>query len=312
MDYRRFDLNLLVVLDALLEQGGVSAAARKLGMSQPNVSFALTKLRSQFGDDLLVREGNTMRPTALGETLRMPIRRILRDVKEDILSERSFDPATAKRRFVISTSDIGELVFLPRLMAELALRAPGVSLGSRTMTPSELSQAMADGEVDLAIGYFPDLGGSNFLTQKLFDHPFVCIARADHPEARPNWALETFLDLGHIVVAQRGRSQELFEQRLKEKNLSRHIALQSPHFMSVPLLVAGSDLISTVPEAVGAIFATMAPLRLVEPPLETPFISLQQFWHRRVHDDAPVRWLRNLIAELFLNRDPSQERSLNA
>lgn len=312
MDYRRFDLNLLIVLDALLEQGGVSAAARKLGMSQPNVSFALTKLRSQFRDDLLVRSGNAMRPTALGETLRVPIRRILREVEEEVLCERSFDPATARRCFVISTSDIGELVFLPRLMAELALRAPGVTLRSRTMTPAELDQAMAEGEVDLALGFFPDLRGSNFLTQKLFDHPFICIARADHPKARPHWTLETFLGLGHIVVAQRGRSQELFEQRLKERNLSRRIALQSPHFMSVPLLVAGSDLISTVPEAVGVIFATMAPLRLIEPPMESPLISLQQFWHRRVHDDAALRWLRSLIAELFLNRDPSPERSADA
>ncbi|MBT0669203.1 LysR family transcriptional regulator [Novosphingobium profundi] len=308
MDYRRFDLNLLVVLDALLEQGGVSAAARKLGMSQPNVSFALTKLRAQFGDELLVRSGNAMKPTALGETLRGPIRRVLNGVQEEVLAERSFDPATSERRFVISTSDIGELVFLPRLMAELARRAPGVTLRSRSMTPGELAQAMAEGEVDLALGYFPDLDGSQFLTQKLFDHPFACIARAGHPLVRPGWSLATFLELGHIAVAQRGRSQELFEECLKARGLSRRIALQSPHFMSVPLLVAGSDLISTVPEAVGAIFATMAPLQLIDPPLTSPRINLQQFWHRRVHEDPAVRWLRSLIAELFLGRDPSPER----
>lgn len=285
MDYRRFDLNLLVVLDTLLEERGVNATARRLGMSQPNVSFALTKLRARFGDALLVRAGNAMQPTALAEGLRDPLRRMLNLLEGEILAERDFDPARAHRRFVISTSDIGELVFLPRLMMELALHAPGVTLESRSMTPAELERAMADGEVDLALGYFPDLRGGNFLTQKLFDHPFTCIARRDHPKALPGWSLETFLSLGHIVVAQRGRSQELFEANLAGQGHVRRIQLQSPHFMSVPLLVAGSDLVSTVPAAVGAIFATMAPLRLIDPPLPSPMISIQQFWHRRVHDD---------------------------
>jgi len=307
MDYRRFDLNLLVVLDTLLEERGVNATARRLGMSQPNVSFALTKLRARFDDALLVREGNTMQPTALAETLRDPLRRMLTTLEGEILAERAFDPARAERRFVISTSDIGELVFLPRLMAELALRAPGVTLESRSMTPIELERAMVDGAVDLALGYFPDLGGTNFLTQKLFDHPFTCIARHDHAEAVPGWSLDTFLALGHIVVAQRGRSQELFEANLARQGYKRRIQLQSPHFMSVPLLVAGSDLVSTVPSAVGAIFATMAPLRLIDPPLPSPMINIQQFWHRRVHDDPAGQWLRGLIAELFLGRDPSPE-----
>lgn len=305
MNYRHFDLNLLIVLAALLEEGGVSATARRLGMSQPNVSFALSKLRAQFDNELLVRVGNTMQPTALGESLREPLRKLLASLEDEVFAERTFDPARSDRRFIISTSDIGEMVFLPRLMAELALRAPGVTLASRSMAPDELQHAMADGVVDLALGYFPDLGGSNFLTQKLFDHPFACIARADHPEARVDWSLETYLGLGHIVVAQRGRSQELFEGRLREMGLSRRIQLQSPHFMSVPLLVAGSDLISTVPAAVGGIFATMADLKVIAPPLPSPMISLQQFWHRRAQDDPAVLWLRRLIAELFLGRDPS-------
>ncbi|MFK4872541.1 LysR family transcriptional regulator [Novosphingobium sp. ZW T3_23] len=305
MNYRHFDLNLLVVLHSLLEERGVNATARRLGMSQPNVSFALNKLRSRFEDELLIRVGNSMQPTALGESLRLPLQKMLASLEGEIFAQRTFEPECSDRRFTISTSDIGELVFLPRLMAELAGRAPGITLESRSMAPDELQAAMAEGEVDLALGYFPDLDGNNFLTQKLFDHPFACIARADHPEARAGWSLETYLGLGHIVVAQRGRSQELFEARLREMGLSRRVQLQSPHFMSVPLLVAGSDLISTVPAAVGGIFATMAHLKVIAPPLPSPMINLQQFWHRRAQDDPAVLWLRRLIAELFLGRDPS-------
>lgn len=305
MDYRRVDLNLLVVLDALLDECGVTATSRRLGMSQPNVSFALTKLRAQFADELLVRVGNRMQPTTLAESLRDPLRRFLAVIEGEILVDRNFYPLESDRRFVVSTSDIGELVFLPRLMEQLALEAPGITLECRSMSPVELAKAMAEGAVDLALGYFPDLKGSGFLTQTLFSHPFTCIARQNHPLARPGWSLEDFLSLGHIVVAQRGRSQELFEGRLEQLGLARRIQLLSPHFMSVPLLISGSDLISTVPAAVGEVFATMAPLQLLSPPMDTPMISIQQFWHRRVHDDPAIRWLRGLIARFFLNQDPS-------
>lgn len=305
MNYRHFDLNLLVVLHALLEERGVNATARRLGMSQPNVSFALSKLRAQFSDELLIRVGNSMRPTALGKSLEQPLGKMLASLDGEIFAPRTFDPEGSDRCFTISTSDVGELVFLPRLMSEIARRAPGITLKSRSMTPGELQTGMEDGTVDLALGYFPDLDGNNFLTQKLFDHPFACIARADHPDVNLGWSLNTYLGLGHIVVAQRGRSQELFEARLREMGVSRRIQLQSPHFMSVPLLVAGSDLVSTVPAAVGGIFATMAHLKVIAPPLPSPIISIQQFWHRRAQDDPSVLWLRRLIAELFLGRDPS-------
>lgn len=140
---------------------------------------------------------------------------------------------------------------------------------------------------------------------QLFEHPFTCIAREDHPAIGESWSLETFLGLGHIVVSQSGRSQELFEAKLQSMGLSRRIQLKSPHFMSVPLLVGQSDLISTVPKAVGVIFARTAPLRLIAAPFETPSILLQQHWHLRSQDDPAAIWLRALIARLFKGRDPS-------
>lgn len=305
MDYRRLDLNLLVVLDALLGERGVHATARRLNMSQPNVSFALGKLRQFFQDQLLVRIGNSMHPTPMGDRLREPVRRILEMVDADLLGLPVFDPLNAERCFSISTSDIGELVFLPTLLEVLKERAPRATLRSHSMPPHELERAMSDGVVDMALGYFPDLQGSNFLCQTLFEHPFSCIVRKDHPDVGDALSLEQFLGLGHILVSQKGRSQELVEIRMHQLGLSRRIQLQSPHFMSVPLLVAGSDLISTVPHAVAAIFATMAPLKLLPPPFETPLISLQQFWHRRVDRDPAIVWFRSLVAELFLGRDPS-------
>ena len=305
MDYRALDLNLLVVLDALLEERGVNATARRLRISQPNASFALSKLRAFFDDELLVRQGNRMQPTPTGERLREPVRRILSTVDSELFKAPSFDPMASVRRFTISTSDIGELVFLPTLMAALQERAPSTTLRCHSMSPDALQRAMADGVVDVALGYFPDLDGAAFYKQKLFEHPFVCVVREGHPTVADALSLDQFLELGHVVVAQEGRSQELFERTLHQNGLTRHIQLQSPHFMSAPLLIAGSDLITTVPRAVGTTYAKLTGLRLLPPPLEIPPIELQQFWHRRVHHDPAVQWFRALVAELFLGRDPT-------
>lgn len=305
MDYRALDLNLLVVLDALLEERGVNATARRLKISQPNVSFALSKLRTFFGDDLLVRQGNRMQPTPTGERLRDPVRRILATVDTELFRTPSFDPDRSERLFTISTSDIGELVFIPKLMDALSRQAPNASIRCYSMKPDELERAMADGIVDVALGYFPDLDGAAFYKQKLFEHPFVCVVRSDHPTVGSSISLDQFLKLGHAVVSQEGRSQELFERTLAQRGLSRRIRLQSPHFMSVPLMIAKSDLITTVPRAVGTTYAELTGLRLLPPPLAIPPIELQQFWHRRVHHDPTIVWLRSLIARLFLGRDPS-------
>lgn len=165
---------------------------------------------------------------------------------------------------------------------------------------------MADGSVDLALGYFPDLAGNAFYQQKLFEHRFTCLVRRGHPAIKDTLSMEQFLAADHVVVAQEGRSQEIFEKRMAEMKLGRRVLLQSPHFMSTPLLVAHSDLIATVPRAVGRAYCRMAPLRLLAPPMKIPAIPLRQFWHRRVQGDPSVTWLRECIAKLFLRNDPSE------
>lgn len=306
MNSTGLDLNLLRVLSALFEEGQTTKAAARLSLSQPAISHALAKLRTSLGDELFVREHNVMKPTPYAESIREPVRRLLEIVAREIAHERDFQPATTRRRFTLSTSDIGELVFLPELLRSFAALAPHATIRSLSMPPDELAVAMADGSVDLALGYFPDLSGSSFYQQKLFQHRFTCLVRRDHPVIGDVLTLEQFLAADHVVVAQEGRSQEIFEQRMTELRLERRVLLQSPHFMSTPLLVAHSDLIATVPRAVGRAYCRIAPLRLLAPPIRIPAIPLKQFWHRRVHNDPAVAWLRELIAALFLRNDPSE------
>jgi len=306
MNYREIDLNLLLILDAMYDTGSTTLVAERLKVSQPTVSFSLGKLRDVFGDELFVRHGASMQPTPLAESIREPVRRVIETVRFDILRERAFDPASAERTFSLSASDIGELVFLPRLLEQLTVSAPRLNLRSLSMSPAELREAMTTGGVDLAIGYFPDLTGAGFFQQKLFEHAFTCLVRADHPVIGDRISMKQFLAADHVVVMQEGRSQEIAERRMAEMGLDRHIVLRSPHFMSVPHLVATSNIISIVPRAVGRAFMHTGRLKLLEPPFKIPSIELKQFWHRRVHTDPGVLWLRNLIARLYLNHDPSE------
>ncbi|MRW89772.1 LysR family transcriptional regulator [Duganella sp. FT80W] len=294
-----FDLNLLPVALAIYEEGSVSGAARKLGMSQPSVSVALNKLRTSLGDPLFVRTTQGMEPTPRAVTLVGPTRDILQRVQTEVLANEQFTPATTERKFTLALSDIGEMTFLPRLLELLRAEAPGASLSSVSMPPAELALALEHGEVDLAIGYFPDLKNRNIFQQRLFSHSFICLLSASHPHKSPRMTLQQFLKMGHAVIRAEGRSQELFEQFLTRKRIQRRVVLETPHFMSIPFLIAGSDLVATVPRAVGESFAQFADIKLVEPPLDIPSFDLKQHWHRKYAKDGANVWLRGVMATLF-------------
>jgi DNA-binding transcriptional LysR family regulator len=309
MNIRKLDLNLLLLLDGLLTTGNLSAVARKLSMSQPRASAGLSTLRYFFKNDLFVRTGRGLRPTPFAQGLALPIREIIDKVNHEILVKPSFDPQRTDRVFTLTMQDIGEVIFLPPLIQALHARAPHACLRCLSLPYSGLNAALEEGVTDLAIGYFPDLTEPATFSQQLFDHPFACIVRQDHPDVGDSLTLEQFLALEHLVVAQEGRSQEIFENRILELNLKRRILLQVPHFMSVPRLIAGTDMISVVPFSLATWFARTFGLRIVAPPVEVPLIPLKQFWHRRMHEDPAVTWLRSLVAEQLVNRDPSEAMS---
>ncbi|MES2260013.1 MAG: LysR family transcriptional regulator [Pseudomonadota bacterium] len=294
-----FDLNLLPVALAIYEERSVSGAARKLGMSQPAVSVALNKLRKSLGDPLFVRTAQRMEPTPRALSLVSPTRDILQRLQADVLASEEFDPASTNRKFTLALTDIGEMTFLPRLLDRLRRDAPGASISSVSLSPPELALALEQGDVDLAVGYFPDLKNRNFFQQRLFSHTFVCLMSATNPYRAKKLTMEQFLKMGHAVIKAEGRSQELFEQFLVRKRIERRVVLSTPHFMSIPFLIASSDLMATVPRAVGESFAQFAAIKLVEPPLEIPRFDLKQHWHRKFAKDGANAWLRAVVAELF-------------
>jgi DNA-binding transcriptional LysR family regulator len=294
------DLNLIPYLVALEEMRNVSRAAERLGVSQPRVSTALGKLREYFGDPLFVRTSRGMEPTPRALALIPAAREALARIEKGMLDTQDFDPATSTQTFSLALSDVGEIVFLPRLLQLFAERAPRANLRSVSVTPAQVERGLESGDIDLAVGYFPDLSGNNFFQQRLFTHRFICLMRSDHPLASAPLTLDQFTALGHAVVRAEGRSQEVLEQYLAKKRIRRRAVLETPHFMSLPFILARTDLIATVPHAIGfAYVSEHASITLVEPPLPLPRFDLRQHWHRKFHNDPRTGWLRGVVAELF-------------
>lgn len=298
MDLRSVDMNLLVVFDALVRQRSVTRAAEALGLSQPATSAALARLRAFFDDPLFVKAGTEMRPTPRAAQMAAAVRQVLDLVMDEVLQARRFDAATTERAFTLLMPDIGEINFLPRLLARLANDAPGVRLRTRSLPRHEAALALDSGEVDLAIGYYPDLHRDGLFRQYLLHNEHVCIVRREHPHIGQRLTLKQFLAAPHAVVRPDGRAH-VFEQFLQAGGWTRPVQLEVSHFASLQPIIAGSDLVATVPQALAEAWARHGEIRIVPVPMKVPIVEVHQFWHRRMQKDAAHAWLRALVYELF-------------
>lgn len=300
MEIADLDLNLLVVFDAILQNRSVTAAAGKIGLSQSTISYELGKLRRLFDDPLFVRMPKGMQPTPRALRMADPIRRALDIVNGEVLKEFNFDPLKSTRTFTLCMSDVGEVHLLPKILHMLAGEAPGVSIKIVAIDRQNAERAMADGELDLLVGFFPDLKKSGIYQQSLFQHTYACLVRKKHPRIDSKITLKQFLAESHVVVRPEGRSYEVVERFLEKRGLSRRIVLVTPHFTSVPFIIAASDLITILPISLAHAFTRFSELKTISLPFDMPVYSIKQHWHERFHNDEESMWLRKKIADTFI------------
>lgn len=294
------DLNLLPVLVALHRSRSVSKAAAELGLSQPATSLALGRLRKAFDDPLFARSHTGMLPTPRCTELADAAAKAIADFSGHAQKQPAFDPATSRRDFVITTPDVGELHFLPPLMAYLDREAPYCNLRSEPFSTADLGPALEEGRCDLALGLYPTLKQPTLYTQQMFMNTLVCLVRADHPTVKSSRiSMRRFLELSHVVVHPMGRSHEFFEALLKEKGFARRVQLKTVHYLSVPSIIAVTDMIVTVPRSIADYYIRLENLRVVEPPINIKPHPIRQFWHPRFHNDPAVKWLRESTVRLF-------------
>jgi len=296
MHFRGLDLNLLVALDALLEQGSVTAAGRKVHLSQSAMSCALGRLRRHFGDPLLVSIGRRMEPTPYARQLAAPVRSILLQIDASLKGPAGFEPALATRRFTIAASDYATNVLLLDVQRHCAAAAPQVVLEIMPVTAGSVA-ALNRGELDLLI--LPDrYRQAGCPSETLFTDRLVCVAARDSLHSGTAISLKAFKSADHVVFQPDPQHVIAFDAWLREHyHFEPRVKLYLSNYALLPQAVVGTTRIATIPARLAREYARNLPVRILEPVFRMPpMVEILQ-WHAAHADDAGLQWLRQVLHE---------------
>lgn len=296
----RVDLNLLVVLETILSEGGVSRAAAKLNLTQPTISHALARLREQFDDPLFVRHGRTLAPTPLARSLREPLAAALHSMGGVLSAGRRFDPAQTAATFTVAMRDPMELVVLPALARQLAA-APQVELRSVQVRRRSIEAALADGALDAAIDMVLPFS-DRVRRHKVVAAEFVVVARADHPSLRRKPTLAAYLDQQHLMVTSRRRGPAFEDLALAQLGVHRRVRLRCRSFAAAFRIVAESDFVLTMPYGYAGLLNKAYGNRILQMPMAMPALDLYLYWHDAMDSDGANRWLRAALLSVLNKR----------
>ena len=293
----KLDLEWLAVFDEVYKTGSVSKAADRLGMAQAAASTMLNKLRSHFDDRLFARTAQGMQPTPYAQRLVVHVREVLSQLDQARGSRGGFDPGEARRNFRICMTDISEVVLLPGLLDHLRRVAPGVHIETEIIS-TESGRRLEDGEVDLAVGFMPQLD-AGFYQQTLFMQNFVCLVARNHPRIGARLTRKRFEAEAHAVISFSGTGHAIVDKTITRLGIERNVVARLSSFLSVARIVAQTELIVIVPRILGEVLETQEPVRLLDAPFVLPPYAVKQHWHERFHADAGNAWLRRTVAQLF-------------
>jgi len=291
-------LNQLRLVDALARNSNLGEAAEEIGLTQSAASHALSRLREELQDPIFVRTSEGMRPTPYGKRLSASVRDALQSLRAGLDRHPEFQPGTSSRTFNVIMSDVSQMLYLPRLLPRLYAEAPGVTLRVRALPAKAPHLILESGEVDLAAGAFSRLI-AGCRQKRLYREQYVCVVRRDHPRFEKGMTAEAFCSVPHAIVDPRGYVHERLDRWLAQQKVPRTAKLHVPYFLSLPLVIARSDLLVVMASRVAHTYAEMLPLKIMPPPVKLPAYEPRLFWHERFHRDPANRWLRGLYIELF-------------
>lgn len=294
MRFKGLDLNLIVALDALLEERSVSAAASRMNLTQPALSAALSRLRRFFGDELLIPVGRRMIPTPFAEELRSLTKQLMHDASLFVSTSSIFDAAKSKRRFGIGTSDYIITILIAPVLAHLEELAPGVQLDVFPTGP-EIHERLDRGEIDVVIGpeTFLQSGGPS---ETLFDDDHVVVGWSGNPAMDAPLTLDRFFELGHVAVRIGMDREPTFAERHLEVFASRRrIEVTTTAFSSTPRLLVGTSRIAVLQRRLATAFLDTLPLKVQALPFEMPPLRELVQYHPTRSGDAGIRWLIDVL-----------------
>jgi DNA-binding transcriptional LysR family regulator len=296
------DLNLLLALDALLDERSVTRAGARLAMTQPAMSRTLGRLRDHFADGLLIRSGRELVLTPRAEELRLPLHDALLGLESVVAGAPRFEPASSRRAFTIATADYGLAVAVPPLLARFAKIASGIDLVVAPQPP-DWDERLRVGALDAVL--FPRRSATpGIVWSNLFAETFTCLVRRGHPLIRGALSLKQFCAVPQLFVSPAGTARSVVDEALDKKRRERRIALRMQSFLAAPLAVAQSDLLAVVPRRIAERFAEPLGLQVLAPPLAIPGFSLALAWHERMRADAGHLWFRRQLISVLQVEEP--------
>jgi DNA-binding transcriptional LysR family regulator len=294
------DLHALRVLDALFRDRSLTRAAEALRTSQPALSKTLARLRRYFGDPLFVRVALHMEPTAKALELEKPIRALLDGMQRLREEQIHFDPRASNRTFRVFTLDAGVIVLLPAVIKLLLSDAPGVRVRAAQVSLQHLHASLEGGEIDLAIGEFPQLV-AGIRQQKLYAGQHMSIFQKNHPRLGPNPTQADFSTEQHVLVtaAGTGHPHQIAERSLEAQLAPRNVIAHVPSFTAAAILAKHTDAIATMPGPVANVLARELDMQIAKTPIKLPGFEIAQYWHERFDRDPGNQWLRSVFNAQF-------------
>ncbi|MBV8779369.1 MAG: LysR family transcriptional regulator [Alphaproteobacteria bacterium] len=299
MDIRAVDLNLLKAFDALHAERAVTRAASRIGLSQPAMSHALSRLRGLFGDDLFVRTPRGMEPTARAREIAPLVAAAIERIEAALNLGAGFDPATSTATFTAGMGEYAEVALVGRLAAAFSREAPAATLRLLPLNGADAAEQLERGAIDVAVAHLRAMPPA-LESRLMFRDPFVVVSRRGHPIAPPRAAapltVEAYAAQDHVLVSPRGDTSGALDRLLVDYGQRRRVALLVATYLAVPAALAASDLIATVPSRAARLIAAHADL--VTLPLPVDFsATISIAWHRRTTTEPAQAWFRGLLLE---------------
>src|SRR5262249_40339408 len=292
--------------NVVLQERNLTRAAQTLGTTQPSVSKVLARLRTHFGDPLVIRNGNArdghaMQLTPRAAEMADPLRNLL--VASDALctSAPSFNPLTSDRVFKVLVSDVGTILFLPPLVTRIGREGSELSLRAVPLDSRHFELKLESGEADLALGAF-SAAPRGLKRQRLYFSNYLSVVRRDHPKRTRLRSPSEFRAANHIIVTASdvGHAAHRMAQQALESEISpERVLFRLPSFIVAAIVASQTDGIATIPARIAIFLAEHLKLITFAPAVALPSFEIAQYWHERYHRDPGHRWFRTTSFDLF-------------
>jgi DNA-binding transcriptional LysR family regulator len=306
INLRNFDLNLLVVFDALMRDRNVTLAAKRVNLSQSAMSHALNRLRALLDDPILISTNRGMSPTPLALDIEVPLRHALDEIRQSLTISKSFDPRKSKKKFVIYSTGYFECLILPKLMAKLEKMAPGISIVSEMLTTELPEDALNRGEASFVVA-LDDVFDvpSRLRSQHLLKDTLVCMTRKGNPLIGDRLSREAYCSARHLYHSTLGTpfNYSLMDGWLEANHLKRDFAFTAIGFMTATLVLEETDCVMTLPRRLAFKFVEKMNLKIVQPPKDFPEFQLNLIWHPLFEKEPSNIWMRRQLTKIVQNLD---------